>query len=105
MPSPDAYREEHLCEHSEEELSRIIEMAWEDRTPFEAIRTQWGISEPEVVQIMKRELRKGSYVLWRERVSSGTSRKHAKRRLSTISRFRSAAQRAYPQNNHKKKNK
>ena len=51
---------------SETEIDRIIEMAWEDRTPFEAIAYQFGISEKEVIQIMRRELKRSSFNLWRK---------------------------------------
>ena len=50
------------------EISRIIEMAWEDRTPFEAIESNYGLSEKEVKQLMKNELKLSSYKLWRDRV-------------------------------------
>lgn len=53
---------------SESDLSRIIEMAWEDRTPFEAIESCFGLSESLVVQLMRRELKSSSFRLWRERV-------------------------------------
>lgn len=51
-----------------DELSRIIEMAWEDRTPFEAIDYTYGLSEQEVIQLMRRELKPSSFRLWRKRV-------------------------------------
>ncbi|MBK8079993.1 MAG: TIGR03643 family protein [Saprospiraceae bacterium] len=47
----------------EKDIDRIIEMAWEDRTPFEAIKIQFGISEAEVVSVMRRELKKSSFIL------------------------------------------
>ncbi len=53
---------------SESDISRIIEMAWEDRTPFEAIRACFGISEASVILIMRRELKASSFRLWRARV-------------------------------------
>ena len=61
------------------EIDRIIEMAWEDRTPFDAIQLQFGLSEAEVKQLMKRELKFKSYVLWRERVENCQT-KHSKKR-------------------------
>ena len=76
----------------EEYIDRIIQMAWEDRTPFEAIRAQFGLKEDEVKALMKRELKAGSYRLWRERVEAcGT--KHAKLRSTEIDRFKSKSQR------------
>ena len=52
-----------------EEIDRIIEMAWEDRTPFEAIFNQFDINEKELIAIMRNNLKKSSFKLWRERVS------------------------------------
>jgi|TARA_R110000782_G_scaffold46514_10_gene102719 uncharacterized protein (TIGR03643 family) len=55
--------------------SRIIEMAWEDRTPFEAIEALYGLNEPAVIQLMRLQLKPGSFRLWRKRVS-GRKTKH-----------------------------
>ncbi len=79
---------------SEQELDRIIEMAWEDRTPFEAIEYQFGISEKEVIKIMRAELKRSSFNLWRKRVNSGVSQKHAKKRHPGIDRFKCSRQRS-----------
>ena len=68
-----------------ESESRIIEMAWEDRTPFEAIELQFGLNESEVIRFMRGRLKLGSFKLWRSRVS-GRSTKHLKRRSSDVSR-------------------
>ena len=73
-------------------LDRIIEMAWEDRTPFEAIAFQFGTSESDVIKIMRTELKESSFKLWRKRVNSGVSQKHLKKRSSEISRFKCARQ-------------
>jgi uncharacterized protein (TIGR03643 family) len=62
---------------SESDLSRIIEMAWEDRTPFEAIEYQFGLKENDVREIMRRELKPSSFKMWRKRVS-GRKTKHLK---------------------------
>ena len=59
----------------EETKNRIIEMAWEDRTPFDAIKDQFDISEKNVIKIMRRNLRSSSFKLWRKRVS-GRKTKH-----------------------------
>ena len=59
----------------EESLSRIIEMAWEDRTPFDAIKAQFGISESDVIKIMRKNLKSSSFRLWRKRVT-GRKTKH-----------------------------
>ncbi|MBX7242597.1 MAG: TIGR03643 family protein [Bacteroidia bacterium] len=80
------------------DIDRIIEMAWEDRTPFEAIHIQFGISEAEVINIMRQELKRGSFNLWRKRVNSGISQKHAKKRNEEISRFKCTRQRAISRN-------
>ena len=64
---------------SEETLDRIIEMAWEDRTTFEAIEFQFGISEKEVIQLMKKEMKLSSWKMWRARVQ-GRKTKHQKLR-------------------------
>jgi uncharacterized protein (TIGR03643 family) len=65
-----------------EESDRIIEMAWEDRTPFEAIKAQFGFSEAEVIALMRKELKQSSFKMWRKRVNSGVSRKHLFKALS-----------------------
>lgn len=77
---------------------RIIEMAWEDRTPFEAIKIQFGITEAEVIQLMRRELKRSSFNLWRKRVNSGVSQKHLAKRNPDISRFKCALQRTITHN-------
>ncbi len=76
----------------QKDIDRIIEMAWEDRTPFEAIKTQFGFSEADVISLMRRELKRSSFNLWRKRVNSGTSKKHAQKRSPDISRFKSSLQ-------------
>lgn len=70
------------------EISRIIEMAWEDRTPFEAIKGNYGLSEKEVKQLMKNELKLSSYKLWRERVY-GRKTKHISKRGYAFGRHKS----------------
>ena len=73
-------------EMEESNIDRIIEMAWEDRTPFEAIEYQFGLKENDVRKIMRRELKPSSFKLWRERVK-GRKTKHSSTSDST--RFRS----------------
>lgn len=75
------------------DIDRIIEMAWEDRTPFEAIKFQFGYSEPEVIRLMRKELRSSSFKRWRKRVNSGVSSKHQFKRSSDITRFKCSRQR------------
>ena len=77
---------------SVEQIDRIIEMAWEDRTPFEAILFQFGISESETITIMRTELKRSSFNLWRKRVNSGISQKHLKKRNPEIERFKCTRQ-------------
>jgi uncharacterized protein (TIGR03643 family) len=76
---------------SEIELDRIIEMAWEDRTPFEAITFQFGITEQQTIEIMRSEMKRSSFNLWRKRVQ-GRATKHAKLRSNGIDRFKSTLQ-------------
>ena len=82
----------------EADIDRIIEMAWEDRTPFEAIYLQFGLPEKDIIKLMRRNLQKGSFKRWRKRVNSGVSQKHAKKRNTEISRFKSTRQRAISMN-------
>jgi len=70
-----------------EDLDRIIEMAWEDRTPFEAIEFQFGLSEPQVIALMRQQMKASSFKLWRKRVS-GRKTKHAL--TSRSDRFRAS---------------
>ena len=58
------------------DVSRIVEMAWEDRTPFEAIRTQFGLNESAVIELMRAHMKSGSFKLWRKRMN-GRVTKHA----------------------------
>jgi len=69
----------NVTELTEREIDRIIEMAWEDRTPFEAIKIQFGIPEQEVIKLMRREMKPSSFRMWRKRVQ-GRRTKHAKKR-------------------------
>jgi len=77
---------------TEIQIDRIIEMAWEDRTPFEAITFQFGISEQETIEIMRREMKASSFRMWRERVQ-GRATKHTKLRSESIDRFKCKLQR------------
>ena len=77
---------------SEDEVDRLIGMAWEDRTPFEAIEVQFGLKENQVRALMRRHLKPGSFRRWRARVK-GRSTKHARMRGFSTGRFRSASQR------------
>ena len=82
-----------MTDLSAADVDRIIEMAWEDRTPFEAIEFQFQISEHQVVELMRSELKRISFKRWRKRVSSGVSQKHLKKRNPEINRFKCTRQR------------
>jgi uncharacterized protein (TIGR03643 family) len=80
-----------LPELAQATINRVVEMAWEDRTPFEAIETQFGLSEKQVIALMRREMKASSFRMWRERVS-GRKTKHLKPREFVEGRFRSQNQ-------------
>ena len=77
-----------LPELSSETIDRIVEMAWEDRTTFEAIETQFGLSEKEVIAIMRRYMKESSFRMWRKRVT-GRNTKHLQKRDFAEGRFKS----------------
>lgn len=85
-------------EFNPEQTDRIIEMAWEDRTPFEAIEFQFKITESEVIELMRAELKPSSFRLWRKRVNSGISQKHLMKRNPEINRFKCSRQRTISHN-------
>ena len=68
-------------------IDRVIEMAWEDRTPFAAIEIQYGLSEKQVIALMRREMKHSSFKMWRERVT-GRKTKHLAKRDFVKGRFR-----------------
>ena len=76
---------------SEEQIDRVIEMAWEDRTPFEAIEFQFGLKENNVRELMRKHMKESSFKMWRIRVK-GRKTKHAK--ISESIRFKSKNQKA-----------
>ncbi len=82
----------------QKDIDRIIEMAWEDRTPFEAIQIQFGFTESDVIRLMRRELKRSSFNLWRKRVHSGISQKHTAKRNPEINRFKCSRQRSISMN-------
>lgn len=69
------------------EIDRIIQMAWEDRTAFDAIRVQFGLTPGEVIKVMRAELKPGSFRLWRTR-TTGRKTKHLGLRGFSVGRFR-----------------
>ena len=75
------------------QIDRIIEMAWEDRTPFEAISFQFGLNEKEVITLMRREMKSKSFAMWRKRVQ-GRKTKHLKIRDNTVNRFKCTRQKS-----------
>jgi uncharacterized protein (TIGR03643 family) len=81
-------------ELSEIELDRVIEMAWEDRTPFEAILYQFKLTEKDVIRVMRGTLKESSFKRWRKRVNSGVSQKHLKKRNPDITRFKCSRQKS-----------
>lgn len=80
-----------------EDIDRIIEMAWEDRTPFDAIKLQFELSEKEVIELMRRELKPSSWRLWRARVQ-GRRTKHAAIRGFEVGRHKCSRQRVISSN-------
>lgn len=80
-----------LSEFNQAEQSRIIEMAWEDRTPFEAIETQFGLDEKTTIKAMRAWMQRSSFLMWRKRMN-GRQTKHLKIRPEGINRFRCPTQ-------------
>jgi uncharacterized protein (TIGR03643 family) len=76
------------------QIDRVIEMAWEDRTPFEAILFQFNLNEKDVIKLMRSNLKKSSFKRWRKRVNSGVSQKHLKKRNPEINRFKCSRQKS-----------
>ncbi|SDR89206.1 TIGR03643 family protein [Winogradskyella sediminis] len=84
------------------DIDRIIEMAWEDRTPFDAITFQFKLKEQEVINLMRRELKPSSFRLWRKRVQ-GRATKHLKKRAFEEGRFKCSRQRTITNNSISKR--
>lgn len=80
-----------------QDKDRIIEMAWEDRTPFEAIEMQFGLQEKEVIELMRREMKASSFKMWRKRMN-GRSTKHSLLRIKDVNRFKCSRQRTISTN-------
>ncbi|GEL06961.1 TIGR03643 family protein [Salisediminibacterium halotolerans] len=76
---------------SAEEIDRIVEMAWEDRTPFDAIETQFGLKEKDVIKLMRKEMSASSFKMWRKRMNKRAT-KHSASRRGDAKRFRSPMQ-------------
>ncbi|AXG70619.1 hypothetical protein KORDIASMS9_02860 [Kordia sp. SMS9] len=84
------------------QIDRIIEMAWEDRTTFDAIQFQFGLKEQEVIDLMRKEMKASSFKMWRKRVQ-GRKTKHQKKRDFSEGRFKCSRQRAISNNKISKK--
>ncbi|MDA0936702.1 MAG: TIGR03643 family protein [Bacteroidetes bacterium] len=80
-----------------EQIDRIIEMAWEDRTPFDMIKMQFGLKEEEVIRLMRREMKSSSFKMWRARVQ-GRKTKHLKQRNTEVDRFKCSRQKGISNN-------
>lgn len=85
------------------DTDRIIEMAWEDRTSFDAIRLQFGVTEQQVIELMRKEMKLSSFKLWRERVQ-GRRTKHAKPAEQDSFRFKCSRQKQISGNKISKRN-
>ena len=84
--------EKHSLKLTNFDIDRIIEMAWEDRTPFDAIEYQFGLNEAAVKDIMKNGMKSSSYTLWRKR-GHNCKTKHVSKRIDGITRFKCNLQR------------
>jgi uncharacterized protein (TIGR03643 family) len=82
---------------SVKDIDRIIEMAWEDRTTFEAIEMQFGLKEKEVIALMRKEMKAGSFKMWRKR-TNGRTTKHAALRSDDVTRFKCKLQKTITHN-------
>ena len=69
---------------TEADRSRLIEMAWEDRTPFEMIRLQYGLTEASVIDFMRRNMKKSSFKMWRKRMNGRLTKHQALRNVSVV---------------------
>lgn len=76
---------------TDQEIDRVIEMAWEDRTPFDAIEIQFKVTEKEVIQLMRKEMKSSSFRMWRARVQ-GRKTKHRKLRSDDVNTFKCSRQ-------------
>lgn len=82
---------------TEAEIDRVIEMAWEDRTPFGAIEAQFGLKEKDVITLMRRQMKPSSWRMWRKRVQ-GRSTKHRAKRPNGVDRHKSSRHRQITHN-------
>ena len=82
---------------SSTDIDRIIEMAWEDRTTFEAIEAQFGLKQQEVIKLMRKEMKHSSFKMWRER-TKGRTTKHEALRSDDVDRFKCSRQKTISHN-------
>ena len=82
---------------TDEDIDRIIQMAWEDRTPFEAIEFQFGLKEKEVIEFMRLNSKESSFRMWRKRMT-GRGTKHLQKRVAVDPRFKCTLQRSISMN-------
>lgn len=82
---------------SDMDTDRIIEMAWEDRTPFDAIKSQFGLAEDEVINLMRNHLKRSGFLRWRKRVS-GRKTKHRKTMEELVLTFKCSRQKSISNN-------
>lgn len=73
------------------DIDRVVQMAWEDRTSFDAIKAQFALDESAVIKLMRSQLKRSSFELWRERVK-GRKTKHSAQRATGVTRFKSSDQ-------------
>ena len=92
----------NITKPDQKDTDRIIEMSWEDRTPFEAIFFQFKLQEKEVIELMRKELKASSFRMWRQR-TNGRSTKHAQKRATDVTRFKCSRQRSISNNKISKK--
>jgi len=93
----DQTKESEQSEEKIREIDRVIEMAWEDRTTFDAIQEQFGLTEKEVIKLMRKHMKPSSFRMWRARVS-GRSTKHRAKRQFVEGRFKCNRQRSISNN-------
>lgn len=91
-------KHQHAYTLTESDIDRIIEMAWEDRTPFDVIKLQFGLTQGEVEKLMRHELKSSSFRRWRKRVSSGTGVKHECKANPDMLRFKCSRQKQISMN-------
>jgi uncharacterized protein (TIGR03643 family) len=84
------------------QVDRVIEMAWEDRTTFEAIYFQFKLKEQDVIRLMRQEMKPSSFKMWRKRVQ-GRKTKHEKLRTFNEGRFKCSRQKQITQNSISKR--